>query len=276
MVNPLEESQPADHSPDDEPEVLSAQCSDESETGHEELGLEQLNFAAEPALYLVATPIGNLADITLRALDALKRVDLIACEDTRHSGRLLSHHGIRGRLISLNEHNEARRIPELIAHIRSGGSVALISDAGMPTVSDPGQRLVQSIVAAGLRVESLPGPSAVLTALAASGLPTVPFYFGGFLPHKKGQREKELMAAMQREATSLYFESPYRLVDTLGMIVAAKPEHRVVVARELTKKFEEFQRGPAQQVLSHYQTKPPKGEITLVIAPVELPKWVTW
>lgn len=230
----------------------------------------------EAALYLTATPIGNLGDITLRALDVLKQVQLIACEDTRHSGRLLSHHGIHARLISLNEHNEARRIPELIAHIQAGGSVALVSDAGMPTVSDPGQRLVQSVVAAGLKVESLPGPSAVLTALAASGLPTVPFYFGGFLPHKKGQREKELLVALQRHATSLYFESPYRLVDTLAMIAAARPDHRVVVARELTKKFEEFQRGPAQQVLSHYQNRPPKGEITLVIAPAELPKWITW
>jgi 16S rRNA (cytidine1402-2'-O)-methyltransferase len=240
----------------------------------ENLGLS--HSALPAALYLTATPIGNLADITLRALEILKQVDLIACEDTRHSGRLLSHHGIRARLVSLNEHNEARRIQELIAHLQAGGRVALVSDAGMPTVSDPGQRLVQSVVAAGLRVETLPGPSAVLTALAASGLPTVPFYFGGFLPHKKGQREKELLTALQREATSVYFESPYRLVDTLGMIAAAKPEHRVVVARELTKKFEDFQRGPAQQVLSHFQARTPKGEITLVIAPAELPKWITW
>lgn len=240
------------------------------------LSLEAPQSGVVPALYLVATPIGNLADITLRALDILKSVNAIACEDTRHSGRLLSHHGIRSRLISLNEHNEARRIPELITHIQQGGSIALISDAGMPTVSDPGQRLVQSVIAAGLRVEGIPGPSAVLTALAASGLPTTPFYFGGFLPHKKGQREKELIAALQRDCTSVYFESPYRIVNTLEMIANHSPEHRVVVARELTKKFEEFQRGPARQVLSHYQTKTPKGEITLVIAPCELPKWVTW
>ena len=240
------------------------------------LSLEAPQSGVVPALYLVATPIGNLADITLRALDILKSVNAIACEDTRHSGRLLSHHGIRSRLISLNEHNEARRIPELITHIQQGGSIALISDAGMPTVSDPGQRLVQSVIAAGLRVEGIPGPSAVLTALAASGLPTTPFYFGGFLPHKKGQREKELLAALQRDCTSVYFESPYRIVDTLEMIANHSPEHRVVVARELTKKFEEFQRGPARNVLLHYQTKSPKGEITLVIAPCELPKWVTW
>lgn len=241
----------------------------------EELG-ELLPSSLQPALYLVGTPIGNLADITLRALHILKNVSLIACEDTRHSGRLLSHHGIRSKLISLNEHNEARRIPELVGQLQQGGSIALISDAGMPTVSDPGQRLVQSVVAAGLRVEGIPGPSAVLTALAASGLPTTPFYFGGFLPHKKGQRNTELTAALQRESTSVYFESPYRLVDTLAMIAEQSPEHRVVVARELTKKFEEFQRGPARNVLSHYQAKAPKGEITLVIAPRELPKWVTW
>jgi 16S rRNA (cytidine1402-2'-O)-methyltransferase len=247
---------------------------DESCGPFETSGIQASGLPA--ALYLTATPIGNLGDITLRALEVLKQVQVIACEDTRHSGRLLSHHGIHARLISLNEHNEARRIPELIAHIRAGGSVALVSDAGMPTVSDPGQRLVQSVVAAGLKVESLPGPSAVLTALAASGLPTVPFHFGGFLPHKKGQREKELLIALQRDATSLYFESPYRLVDTLSMIATARPDHRVVVARELTKKFEEFQRGPAQQVLCHYQNRPPKGEITLVIAPAELPKWITW
>lgn len=240
------------------------------------LSLEAPQSGVVPALYLVATPIGNLADITLRALDILKSVNAIACEDTRHSGRLLSHHGIRSRLISLNEHNEARRIPELITHIQQGGSIALISDAGMPTVSDPGQRLVQSVIAAGLRVEGIPGPSAVLTALAASGLPTTPFYFGGFLPHKKGQREKELISALQRDCTSVYFESPYRIVNTLEMIANHSSEHRVVVARELTKKFEEFQRGPARNVLLHFQTKPPKGEITLVIAPAELPKWITW
>lgn len=257
---------------DNEPTEAEVSIEDEESS----LSLELPQSGIVPALYLVATPIGNLADITLRALDILKQVGAIACEDTRHSGRLLSHYSIRSRLISLNEHNEARRIPELIAHIQAGGSVALISDAGMPTVSDPGQRLVQSVVAAGLRVESLPGPSAVLTALAASGLPTTPFYFGGFLPHKKGQREKELVAAMERDCTSIYFESPYRIVDTLQMIATHGPEHRVVVARELTKKFEEFQRGPARNVLLHYQTKTPKGEITLVIAPRELPKWVTW
>jgi len=229
-----------------------------------------------PGLHLVATPIGNLRDITLRALDTLRTADIVACEDTRHSGMLLKHHNIRARLISLNEHNEALRIPQLIEHIRQGGSVALISDAGMPTVSDPGQRLVGATVGAGLHVEGIPGPSAVLTALAASGLPTTPFYFGGFLPHKKGARTTELTAALQRDCTSVFFESPYRLADTLAILAEAAPDRRIVVARELTKEFEEFRRGPAGILLSHYQTKPPKGEITLLIAPVEPPKWLTW
>lgn len=242
----------------------------------DQAALELERVGGEPGLFLVGTPIGNLADITLRALDVLKSVDAIACEDTRHSGRLLQHHGIRSRLISVTEHNEARRIPELIGHIREGGRVALISDAGMPTVSDPGQRLVSAVIAAGLRVETIPGPSAVLTALSASGLPTTPFYFGGFLPHKKGQRNTEIAAALQRDCTSVFFESPYRIVDTLGMLAEQEPEHRIVVARELTKRFEEFQRGTARNVLSHYQAKTPKGEITLVIAPRDLPKWVTW
>jgi 16S rRNA (cytidine1402-2'-O)-methyltransferase len=230
----------------------------------------------QTGLHLVATPIGNLRDITLRALDVLRTADLVACEDTRHSGMLLKHHDIRARLISLNEHNEAQRIPQLLEHIRQGGSVALISDAGMPTVSDPGQRLVGAAVAAGLHVEGIPGPSAVLTALAASGLPTTPFFFGGFLPHKKGARGTMLNAALQRDCTSVFFESPYRLVDTLAMIAEASPERRVVVARELTKKFEEFRRGPASILLSHFQTKPPKGEITLLIAPADPPRWLIW
>ena len=226
-------------------------------------------------LQLVATPIGNLGDTTHRAVETLREADAIACEDTRHTARLLQHHELHRPLISLNEHNEARRIPELLARIAAGEKIALVSDAGFPTVSDPGQRLVHAAIHAGAHVEVLPGPSAVLTALAGSGLPTVPFYFGGFLPHKKGQRDKELETAMQRECTSIYFESPYRLVDTLEMIATRLPTHPVVVARELTKVFEEFQRGPAQAVFEHYSKKTPKGEITLLIAPAQLPKWMT-
>lgn len=241
---------------------------------HEE-GVEKI-APPPPGLHLVATPIGNMRDVTQRALDVLRGVAMVACEDTRHSGMLLKYHGVRARLVSLNEHNEGHRIPQILETIAQGGSVALISDAGMPTISDPGQRLVAAVVAAGLHVETLPGPSAVLAALSASGLPTTPFYFGGFLPHKKGARLKEITAALGRDCTSIYFESPYRLVDTLGMIESTDPARRVVVARELTKKFEEFRRGPASILLSHFNTKAPKGEITLLIAPSDSPKWLTW
>lgn len=226
-------------------------------------------------LRLVATPIGNLGDISHRAADTLRTSAAVACEDTRRTAQLLQHCGFHVPLISLNEHNEARRIPELLQRIAQGENIALVSDAGFPTVSDPGQRLVHAAIAADICVEVVPGPSAVLTALAGSGLPTVPFYFGGFLPHKKGQRDKELQAAMTRECTSVYFESPYRLVDTLQMVATRSPQHPVVVARELTKMFEEFQRGPAHSVLQHFSTKTPKGEITLLIAPCELPNWMT-
>ena len=224
-------------------------------------------------LVIVATPIGNLGDMTLRGLETLRAADLIACEDTRHSQRLLQHYQIEKPLISLNEHNEARRTSEIIERIQGGALVALVSDAGMPTVSDPGQRLTHAVIAAGLHVEVHPGPSAVLTALAGSGLPTAPFYFGGFLPHKKGQRAKELAAARERDCTSLYFESPYRLQDTLDIVAAEAPNHQHVVARELTKHFEEYQRGTAAQLAEHFKAKTVKGEICLLVAPKELPKW---
>lgn len=228
-----------------------------------------------PGLYIVATPIGNLGDVTHRALAVLRSVDRIACEDTRHSARLLRHYDIHRPLLSLNEHNEARRIPEIIEGIRSGQQVALVSDAGLPTISDPGQRLVHAVVSVGLHLEVIPGPSAVVTALAGSGLPTTPFYFGGFLAHKKGARSAELAAALARDCTSVYFDSPYRIVDTLQLLAGLSADHLVVVARELTKHYEDFVRGPARNVLSHFVAKPPKGEITLIIAPASLPKWMS-
>ncbi len=234
-----------------------------------------VSIAVSGILRLVATPIGNLGDLSNRAVEGLRSAALIACEDTRRTARLLQHYELHVPMLSLTEHNEARRIPELLEKISAGENIALVSDAGFPTVSDPGQRLVHAVIAAGVRIEVLPGPSAVLAALAGSGLPTVPFYFGGFLPHKKGQRDKELGVAMERDCTSIYFESPYRVVDTLAMIAARLPAHPVVVARELTKVYEEFQRGPAQSVLEHYQIHAPKGEITLLIAPHELPNWMT-
>ncbi len=235
--------------------------------------MSELNISGK--LQLIATPIGNLGDLSQRAVETLRNASMVACEDTRHTIHLLQHYGLHVPLISLNEHNEAKRIPEFISKMQGGETIALVSDAGFPTVSDPGQRLVHATIKASIRVEVIPGPSAVLTALAGSGLPTVPFYFGGFLPHKKGQRNKEMELALQRECTSIYFESPYRIVDTLQMIANQSPDHQVVVARELTKMFEEFQRGSAQSVLEHYRAKAPKGEITLLIAPHELPKWMT-
>lgn len=236
----------------------------------------QITNRLPAGLHVVATPIGNLGDITSRAISTLRAADLIACEDTRHSGMLLKHLGIKARLVSLNEHNEAQRIPQMLDHMRAGGSVALISDAGMPTISDPGQRFVAATVGEGFLIDSLPGPSAVLTALAASGLPTTPFYFGGFLPHKKGARTTELTAALARDATSIYFESPFRILDTLEIVAVAAPEHRVVVARELTKKFAEFKRGTAACVFEYFQNRARKGEFTLLIAPMKAPKWLTW
>ena len=230
----------------------------------------------KPGLYPVATPIGNLQDLTFRALGVLNAADIIACEDTRHSVRLLKHYEVPHKpLLSLNEHNEARRIPEIIARIQEGASVALVSDAGTPTVSDPGQRLVHAVAAAGLRVEGIPGASAVTTALSACGLPTTPFYFGGFLPHKKGQRTTELTAALARECTSIFFESPYRLADTLQILAEHAGERQIVVARELSKLHETYHRGTASEVSGHFAKTTPKGEICLLIAPSEAPKWMS-
>jgi 16S rRNA (cytidine1402-2'-O)-methyltransferase len=218
-------------------------------------------------LSLVATPIGNLGDITLRALDTLKAADLIACEDTRHSLILLRHYGIEKPLISYHEHNEARRTAELIEQIANGKHVAVISDAGLPGISDPGHRLLRACRERGLPFTIIPGPSAVLTALLGSGLPAEPFFFGGFLPPKSGGRERDLLAALARPATSIFFESPHRILRSLEILATQAPQHEICVARELTKTFEEYRRGPAADILAHYTAHPPKGEIVLVIAP---------
>ena len=218
-------------------------------------------------LTIVPTPIGNLQDITLRALETLRQADVIAAEDTRHSGILLHHHGISKPMVSFHEHNEAFRTASLIEDIAQGRSVALITDAGMPGISDPGFRLVRACRERNLPVTVLPGPSAVPTALAGSGLPSNAFYFGGFLPVKSGRRRNELERAIAREETSIYFESPHRLVKSLEVLHEIAPETSVCVARELTKKFEEYRRGQPGELLAHYQAHPPKGEITLVMSP---------
>ncbi len=217
-------------------------------------------------LYLVASPIGNLEDITFRAVRTLKDCDLIACEDTRHTLKLLNHYGIEKPLISYHDHNECERSAELIDRLRHGSSVALISDAGMPLVADPGYRLVTAAVAEGISVQPIPGPSALVTALAASGLPTDSFRFAGFLPPKSGQRSSVLEALKTDQATLIFYEAPHRILDTLAdvdRIMGARP---VVIARELTKTHEEFLRGTARQVLEILKARDAvKGEITLLI-----------
>lgn len=217
-------------------------------------------------LYVVATPIGNLADITLRGLEVLKTVDVIAAEDTRHSGNLLKHFEIRKPLVSYHEHNEAMRTAELIERIATGENVALITDAGMPGLSDPGKRLLRACIARNLPYTIIPGPSAIVTALVGSGFSLERFSFHGFLPVKSGQREREMRAAAERDETSVYFESPYRLTKTLAVCAQVMPMRQLCVARELTKKFEEFRRGIGAELLSHYEAKPPKGEITLIVS----------
>src|SRR5215831_7313469 len=217
-------------------------------------------------LYVVATPIGNLGDITLRALEILKSVDLIAAEDTRHSGMLLKHFGIEKPFISYHEHNEAMRTAEIVERLMAGENIALITDAGTPGLSDPGLRLVRECIRRELSFTIIPGPSAILSALVGSGFSTEKFSFRGFLPIKSGQRERELRAAAESDDTVIFFESPYRLTKTLAVCIDLMPDRKLCVARELTKKFEEFRRGTASELLAHYQAHRPKGEVVLVIS----------
>jgi 16S rRNA (cytidine1402-2'-O)-methyltransferase len=217
-------------------------------------------------LYVVGTPIGNLEDVTFRAIRILRETALIACEDTRHTRKLLDYYGIAKPLVSYHEHNEAERTPELIERLVAGDTLALVSDAGMPLVSDPGYRLVAAAVEHGIAVVPVPGPSALVTALAASGLPTDAFYFGGFLPAKAGQRQRALEALRPMNATLVFYEAPHRIVETLGDIDRILGSRRVAVARELTKIHEEFLRGTAAEVRDKLSGRgPAKGEITLLV-----------
>jgi len=227
-------------------------------------------------LYLVATPIGNLEDITYRAVRTLRDAGLIACEDTRQTRKLLDHYGIAQPLVSYHEHNEAARAEELLSRMQAGESVALVSDAGMPLVSDPGYRVVNAAIRAGIRVVPVPGPSALVAALAASGLPTDAFTFGGFLPAKSGQRVRVLEAAQEETATLIFYETPHRIVEALGDIERVLGERPVVVARELTKVHEEFLRGTAGEVRAALAGRPAvKGEITLLIGRAIAPRTET-
>jgi 16S rRNA (cytidine1402-2'-O)-methyltransferase len=218
-------------------------------------------------LYLVATPIGNLEDITLRALRVLRECDVVAAEDTRRTGQLLRHFDIAKPLLSYFQFNEAKRSEEIIARLQRGDKVALVTDAGSPGISDPGERVVGAAVAAGLRVEPVPGPSAVVAALTASGLPTDEFHFIGFLPHKSGQRRRRLESLRAVPGTLVLYESPFRVEKLLGELAEVFPDRTVVLARELTKKFEEFLRGKPAELQAVAGRRSLKGEFVVLVAP---------
>lgn len=224
------------------------------------------NIIDSVPLYLVATPIGNLEDITYRAVRVLSEADLIACEDTRQTRKLLDHYGIAKPTVSYHEHNETERAPELVERILAGAAVALVSDAGMPLVSDPGYRLVRAAVEAGVPVVPIPGPSASLAALAASGLPTDAFHFAGFLPPKPIQRAKLLESLADEPATLIFYEAPHRVLEALQAIEETLGERPVVVAREVTKFHEEFLRGTAAEIRARLESRDSvKGEMTILV-----------
>jgi 16S rRNA (cytidine1402-2'-O)-methyltransferase len=219
-------------------------------------------------LYLVATPIGNLEDITLRALRVLRECDVVAAEDTRRTGQLLKHFGIARPLLSYFQFNEAKRSEEIIDRLRRGEKVALVTDAGSPGISDPGERVVKAAIAAGFRVEAVPGACALVAALTASGLPADEFHFIGFLPHKSGQRRNQLESLKPISGTLVFYESPYRIEKLLGELNEVFPERQVVLARELTKKFEEFLRGKPAELLEIAKKRSLKGEFVVLVGPV--------
>ena len=220
----------------------------------------------------VSLPIGNRDDITRRALQVLGEVDVIACEDTRHTGLLLSHYGISKPLLSMHEHNENVRAPEIAARALAAETFAVVTDAGMPGVSDPGYRLIQELKAREVPFTVLPGPSAVMTALVGSGLPSDAFFFGGFLPVKSGRRAAMLQKALESSYTGIFYESPFRIVKTVQALAEIDPGAPICVARELTKVFETYHRGTAAELLEEFKTKPPKGEIVLLIGGTNAPR----
>lgn len=225
-------------------------------------------------LFLVATPIGNLEDISQRALRILGEVDLVAAEDTRHTGKLLKHYGIRTTMVSFHEHSKPSKIKQLLDHLE-GGDLALVSDAGTPLLNDPGYELVCEAIAAGHQVSPIPGPSALVSALVGSGLPAENFLYLGYLPRRSADRRKAVRQVSMLPYTLVFFETPHRLLDSLQDLVQELGDRDLAVARELTKLHEEFFRGPISAALAHYTANPPRGEITLVVAGY-LPEETTW
>jgi 16S rRNA (cytidine1402-2'-O)-methyltransferase len=216
-------------------------------------------------LYLVATPIGNLGDISIRALDILRSVDLIACEDTRHTQKLLNHFEIRTKTISYHEHNEAERAEQLLSKLSSGSSVAVVSDAGTPGINDPGYFVVQKAISIGADIVPIPGPVAYINAVIASGLPTDSIYFGGFLPPKKNDRKRRLEELRSTPATLAFYETPHRILVALSDCIEILGDRRAATARELTKLHEEFVRGSISEIISSFSDVKPRGEFVLVI-----------
>ena len=222
---------------------------------------------SDPALYVVATPLGNLEDITLRAARILGEVDRVLAEDTRHSRKLLNHLGHATPMTSLHEHNERGRIDQVLGWLAEGKRLALISDAGTPAISDPGFPLVQAVAAAGFRVVPIPGPSALVTAACAAGLPTDRLHFLGFLPARPGRRKRLLEEALGLRSTTVLYVSPHKLAKVLALAAAVAPERAACLARELTKVHEEFDRGPLAELAARWAEKPVKGELTLLVGP---------
>jgi 16S rRNA (cytidine1402-2'-O)-methyltransferase len=225
--------------------------------------------AASGCLYVIGTPIGNLEDISLRALRLLKEADKIACEDTRHTKKLLDHYDIHKPLVSYHEHNEMTRAPELVLDLEKGAKIALVTDAGTPLVSDPGFRLVALCVRHKIPVVPVPGPSAVLAALSASGIPAAEFVFAGFLPSRTGERRRALERLLLEERTIVLYEAPHRIADTLADALEILGDRPACVAREVTKLHEEFLRGSLAELAGQAREKPPRGEITLILGPPE-------
>lgn len=218
-------------------------------------------------LYVVGTPIGNLEDITFRAVRILQTVDIIAAEDTRHTGKLLQHFQVKTPQVSYHEHNRTSRIPELLEHLVNNKAIALVSDAGMPGISDPGYELVKACIEEGIPVVPIPGASAAITALSAAGLPTDRFVFEGFLPAKTQQRQEHLESLQTESRTLIFYESPHRLRDTLqDLALVWGSDRQIVLGRELTKLYEEFWRGTIAEAIAYYTQREPQGEYTLIVA----------